>query len=135
MGGYAQFCCSGIPIGMPKEQIDAVGRGRIWTGQQALERHLIDHLGGLREALAAARLAANLPDDAPVIDVPAEEPTLVERLLDLAGARGTARLGGIENLPAPLRNLARSLAPLVVHTDGEALARMEWVEDDGTSGP
>ncbi|MGA2447846.1 MAG: signal peptide peptidase SppA [Polyangiaceae bacterium] len=121
--------------GMPKEQIDAVGRGRVWTGQQALERHLIDHLGGLREALAAARLAANLPDDAPVIDVPAEEPTLVERLLDLAGARGTARLGGIENLPAPLRNLARSLAPLVVHTDGEALARMEWVEDDGTSGP
>jgi protease-4 len=121
-------------VDMSKEEIDAVGRGRVWTGQQALERHLVDHLGGLREALSAARAAANLPDDAPVIDVPAEEPSLIERLLDLAGARGAASLGSIESLPAPLRSLARSLAPLVVHADGEALARMEWVEDDDASG-
>ena len=121
--------------GLPKEQIDAVGRGRVWTGQQALERHLVDHLGGLREALAAARTAANLPDDAPVVDVPAEEPTLIERVLDLAGAHAAPHLGSIESLPAPLRHLARSLAPLVVHSDDEALARMEWVEDDGAGGP
>lgn len=120
--------------GASKEDIDAVGRGRVWTGQQALERHLVDHLGGLREALNAARAAANLPDDAPVIDVPSEEPTLIERLLDMAGTRGNVVLGGIENLPAPLRGLARSLAPLVVHSEGEALARMEWVDDEGMSG-
>ena len=46
--------------GLTKEQVDAVGRGRVWTGQEALERHLIDHLGGLREALAAARALPHL---------------------------------------------------------------------------
>ncbi len=121
-------------MGMSKEEIDAVGKGRVWTGQQALERHLVDHLGGLREALDAARVAAHLADDAPVIDVPAEEPTLIDRVLDLAGARGNAALGGIDSLPPALRGLARALSPLVVHSDGEALARMEWVEDDASNG-
>ena len=42
---------------MTKADVDAVGRGRVWTGQQAFERHLVDHLGGMREALEAARAA------------------------------------------------------------------------------
>jgi protease-4 len=116
--------------GASKQDIDAVGRGRVWTGQQALDRHLVDHLGGLRDALDAARSAAGLPDDAPVIEVPDEDPTLVERVLSLAGAHEGTVLGGIESLPAPLRTLARSLAPLVVHSGDEALTRLEWVEDE-----
>ncbi len=56
--------------GMRKEDVDAVGRGRVWTGQQAFERHLVDHLGGLREALDAAREAGLLPADAPIVEMP-----------------------------------------------------------------
>src|SRR5438552_19053741 len=40
--------------GRPKltvDQIDAVARGKVWTGAQAYERGLVDRLGGLREAL------------------------------------------------------------------------------------
>ncbi|MBT2115864.1 signal peptide peptidase SppA [Dyella sp. LX-66] len=40
--------------------IDAVAQGRVWTGQQALERGLIDQLGGLREAVADAAQRAGL---------------------------------------------------------------------------
>jgi protease IV len=45
------------------EQIDAIARGRVWSGAQAKERGLVDQLGGLREASAAAAAAANLGDN------------------------------------------------------------------------
>jgi protease IV len=42
------------------EQIDAIARGRVWSGEQAKERGLVDELGGLTEATAAAAQAAAL---------------------------------------------------------------------------
>ena len=46
--------------GMDPADVDAVAQGRVWTGQQALENGLIDEIGGLREALAAARAEAGI---------------------------------------------------------------------------
>lgn len=43
---------------MPPETIEASAEGRVWTGSAALERGLVDRLGGLSEAIAAAREAA-----------------------------------------------------------------------------
>ncbi len=48
--------------GMTKEAIDQVGQGRVWTGQQALERGLVDELGGIDEAVASAAQLADLTD-------------------------------------------------------------------------
>ena len=42
------------------QQIDAIARGRVWSGAQAKERGLVDQLGGLREATVAAAQAANI---------------------------------------------------------------------------
>jgi protease-4 len=41
-------------------EIDAVARGRVWSGEQALQRGLVDELGGLGDALTAAAQAAKL---------------------------------------------------------------------------
>ena len=49
------------------DEIDAIGGGRVWTGEQALERGLVDELGSLRRALDKARELANLPETAPAI--------------------------------------------------------------------
>ena len=38
-----------------------VGQGRIWTGRQAKERGLVDELGGLSTAIAAAKKLAGIP--------------------------------------------------------------------------
>jgi protease-4 len=46
--------------GKPYDAIDTVAQGRVWTGQQALERGLVDQLGGLREAIADAAERAKL---------------------------------------------------------------------------
>ncbi|MDR0506448.1 MAG: signal peptide peptidase SppA [Dysgonamonadaceae bacterium] len=41
-----------------KEEIDAIGQGRVWTGNQALELGLVDELGGIDKAIkSAAELA------------------------------------------------------------------------------
>jgi len=54
------------------EQVDAVARGRIWSGAQAQARGLVDRLGGFNDALAEARHLADLPDDTPItlVDFP-----------------------------------------------------------------
>lgn len=39
---------------MTPEQVNLVAQGRVWTGQDALERGLVDKLGGLTDAIASA---------------------------------------------------------------------------------
>ncbi len=56
--------------GMSLDAVHEVARGRVWTGADALERGLVDELGGLRRAVDIARERANLPADAPVRPVP-----------------------------------------------------------------
>jgi protease IV len=48
------------------EAVEAVARGRIWTGADALEHGLVDELGGLRTAVRRAKVLAGLDEDAKV---------------------------------------------------------------------
>ena len=56
-----------LPDGCPVAEIEAVARGRVWTGRDALEAGLVDELGALRDAVRIARERADLPEDAPVL--------------------------------------------------------------------
>jgi len=47
---------------MTIEQVDAIAQGRVWIGSTALELGLVDELGALDEALAAAAELAELTD-------------------------------------------------------------------------
>jgi protease IV len=47
--------------GKTPAEIDSVGRGRVWTGEQALERGLIDRIGGFDDAVALAREKGGIP--------------------------------------------------------------------------
>jgi protease-4 len=51
---------------LSREQVDAMGRGRVFTGEQAKEKGLVDQLGSFDDAVAAARELAGLPPDAAV---------------------------------------------------------------------
>ena len=72
-----------------------VGRGRVWTGQQASSATSSITSAGLREALADARTAAYLPEDAPIVEYPPRE-----HVADRSGAeaRGRRRAGAIDGL-------------------------------------
>jgi protease-4 len=43
------------------EQIDMLAQGRVWTGRQAKQNHLVDELGGLDRAIAIAKQRAKIP--------------------------------------------------------------------------
>ena len=52
--------------GMSIADVDALARGRVWTGADAFERGLVDELGGLRTAVRRAKILAGLDVDAEV---------------------------------------------------------------------
>jgi len=51
---------------MSADAVEAVAKGRVWSGQDAKENGLVDALGGYETALGLAREAAKLPADAPI---------------------------------------------------------------------
>ncbi len=47
---------------MTVEEVNVVGRGRVWTGRDALNIGLVDELGGLKDAIAYAAKNAGIKD-------------------------------------------------------------------------
>jgi protease-4 len=90
---------------LSSEEVDRVGGGRVWTGEQARDRALVDELGGFLAAIEAAKRAAGIPTDekARLVFYPRRKP-LVERLLQLLAMRA----GG--TVPAWWRDLGDALA-------------------------
>jgi protease-4 len=73
---------------LDKEQVNAVGRGRVWTGAQANEHGLVDELGGFFAAINAAKVAAGIPADEKVeLAFYPTRRNLIERIERLFGAR------------------------------------------------
>ena len=52
--------------GLNSREVDAVARGRVWTGEDAQRVGLVDALGGYTEALQLARQSIGIAPDAPV---------------------------------------------------------------------
>lgn len=48
---------------LPLEEVERLGRGRVWTGRQARDLKLVDDLGGLFQAMEAARELAGIPPE------------------------------------------------------------------------
>ncbi len=50
---------------MTQEEVEAVAKGRVWTGEDAKARGLVDELGGYAVALRLAKEAGRIPAEAP----------------------------------------------------------------------
>jgi protease-4 len=88
---------------MSAAQIDAVARGRVWSGQDAKTHGLVDAYGGFRSALAVAREKAGLNAEAPVtlVQYPAAR-SLLEEFMGVADdfenvKASLALLSGLKN--------------------------------------
>ncbi|HEX3774658.1 MAG TPA: signal peptide peptidase SppA [Polyangiaceae bacterium] len=111
---------------MEVDKVRASAEGHIWSGDQGLERGLIDEIGGLSDAIAAARKAAHLADDAPV-SVEGGRESLLDSLLlgddasDADAAEAFKRLSEapsarlLAELPVELRPVLSGFAPLAEH--------------------
>jgi protease-4 len=62
--GYREFLQHvSLARNMSVEEVDSIARGRVWSGSQALERGLVDHSGGLQQAIDSAARHAGLGED------------------------------------------------------------------------
>jgi protease-4 len=107
-------------------QVEAVAQGRVWTGQQARDRGLVDMLGGLDTAIAVAKDRAGIPEDEDVelVTYPAPR-TLYEALSDrLSESTGAAIWAHV--LGSEARALAALTAPARIFRRGEPLALMPF---------
>jgi protease-4 len=59
-GEFTQRVADGRKMKM--EQVDSIGQGRVWSGEQAKQLGLVDELGGLKDAVKAAAKLAKLDD-------------------------------------------------------------------------
>ncbi len=114
--------------GLTKKQVDAVGRGRVWTGRQAKEHHLVDELGGLRQALAKARIMGRLRDDATIIELPVQKTSLLGKLIGVEGIKSELR-NSVTPLPPEFMKVAQAIAPYALYPSSQALARIEFLPD------
>lgn len=64
--------------GMTKEQVDAIGQGRVWIGTDAKELGLVDVLGGLNDAIRIAKDLAGIEGKAPILEYPKEKDPIEE---------------------------------------------------------
>lgn len=103
---------------MSEEAVNEVARGRVWTGEQATQKGLVDELGGFRAAVAAAKAAAGMATDQrhEVVFYP-QEKDFSERLSELLESRVLA------SMPAWIREL-REWMPLLDFPDGSVLTLM-----------
>ncbi|MBI5481524.1 MAG: signal peptide peptidase SppA [Deltaproteobacteria bacterium] len=135
---FLEYVAAGRKLDLGK--VDAIARGRVWTGAQAKARGLIDDHGGFLEVLDVARRRAGLTPDEPadVVMLPRLKRSIVERIASLVGegggprrARGPATpvdAAGVP-LPAALRDALRAVPPALLYArPGQGLYRLEYEE-------
>ena len=96
---------------LPVAEVDRIGQGRVWTGRDAQRLKLVDGMGGLDAAVAAAARRANLSGTPRTVDIEAPLSPVVEALEALFGPAdaGTAAIGGHARDPfAKLTQASRS---------------------------
>jgi len=92
--------------GMTDEQLEIVADGRVFTGRQGLDLHLVDNLGGEREAIAWLQQEKNIRKDLPVRDWKQER--TLERLGILSISARAAEVLGLSGLSLTLDRAANA---------------------------
>jgi len=92
---------------MPKDKLESLAQGRVYTGQQAKAKGLVDQVGTLEDAIAAAKKAAGVAAEEKLdIQMLPKPKTIFEQLFEDPSAAG-----GVEGV---LPEIAKSLSQTAV---------------------
>jgi len=107
--GFKQHVAAGRHLS--DDAVEAVAKGRVWTGEDAKAKGLVDELGGYDAAFRLAKEAAQIPPDAPfrVVVYPKRKDALdrlADRLLDHDSDGNSTRATVAERVLTGLRAVA-----------------------------
>jgi protease-4 len=114
-----------------EQYIDSIARGRVWTGQQAKDRGLVDEFGGLDKAIEVAKQLAKIPADKGVERVILPYPTtFLQELLSGGGENSNTEAqqqrAVYAALPEDARRALRYMALMERMKNGETMLLMPF---------
>ena len=119
--------------GMTPEEVDLIARGRVWSGEDAYEHGLVDNLGDLDDAIAAAAELAELGDDWEISYIE-KEVKFKDRMLKELMARAVGIAGAEFADETPLdevvRRVQRSAAEFAALNDPNHAYALSMIETD-----
>jgi len=101
--------------GIPKDGVNEIAQGRVWSGERALQLHLVDEIGGLQDAIRYAATKANLGSDYEVTSGGGPKTTmqkLLESLNDEARPRPIIKAGPFQQMMDQARSSYDQLSSL-----------------------
>jgi protease-4 len=118
---------------MTTEEVDKIARGRVWSGEDAYELGLVDNLGDLDDAIAAAAELAELGEDYKV--------TYIEKKLKFKDRIMKELMARVMDVAAPatqdetplnevLRQIRRSAAEFAALNDPNHAYAWSMIETD-----
>jgi protease-4 len=98
---------------MSPEDVDKVGKGRVWAGARAKELGLVDEIGGIDRAIQLAKQLAHISatESVHIVRLP-EERTFLQILLEREKDQFTNSQTSDATLEAILRRLAATMEPV-----------------------
>ena len=88
---------------LPVERVREIAEGRIYTGRDAKEIGLVDELGGLEDAIQAAKEMAGIPSSAELKIVHYPRPSSLGEMFESLSAAGTPGLASVSSLLGPAK--------------------------------
>ncbi len=113
------------------QYIDSIAQGRVWTGQQAKDRGLVDEFGGLDKAIEIAKQLAKIPADKGVERVILPYPqTFLQQLMSGSNENTNTQVeqqrAVFAALPEDARRALRYMALLDRMKNGESMLLMPF---------
>ncbi len=130
--GYREFLTRVAESrGMTTEEVDKIAQGRVWSGTDAYDLGLVDHLGDLDDAVRAAAELAGLGDDYAVSYIEKEEEfkdkvlrELLAEAVEVSG-QGAASASPLDEMLGRIERAAADFAALNDPNHAYALSDIE----------
>jgi protease-4 len=115
---------------LAKDAVNEVAQGRVWSGETAKEKGLVDHLGGIMDAVAAPKVRGGLSGDDFDLVIASSDGSMLSAAIGAAVPQSL--LDKEVTIPSPLppfvQDLARRLGPASwLVTDPTVQARLEYL--------
>ena len=106
---------------LPKNKVQEIAQGRVWSGTAAKQLGLVDDIGGLEDAVAEAAKQAKLGDDWQLEEYPKRRSFEEQILARLSGVRVLQPAAKLDPLTAEVKKMQEELAAIRSMNDPQGI--------------